>query len=66
MKGYRAYLLDHEGQVNRVDLYSEDDERAKQNARALVDGVDVELWELGRLIAKFPATRSTASKTRTR
>jgi hypothetical protein len=63
MKGYRAYLLDREGQVDRVDLYSEDDETAKQKARALVNGVDVELWDRGRLIAKFPATSSFEGKT---
>ena len=54
MKGYRAYLLDREGHVkSRVDLYSEDDETAKEKARALVDRHDVELWDRGRLIAKY-------------
>jgi hypothetical protein len=43
-----------DGHVLRpVDLQCENDEAAKEQARQLVDGHDVELWQLDRKIAVF-------------
>ena len=54
MSGYRVYILDSSGRVEqRIDLECEDDENAKVQAEQLVDGHDVELWQLARRIAKF-------------
>ena len=56
MIGYRAYLIDSGGHIQRrVDLLCEDDESAKKQAQKLVDGHDVELWQLHRKIFEFKA-----------
>jgi hypothetical protein len=56
MIGYRAYLIDSGGHIQRrVDLLCEDDESAKKQAQKLVDGHDVELWQLNRRICEFKA-----------
>jgi hypothetical protein len=39
--------------VGTVDLFCENDEAAKKRARQLVDGHDVELWQLDRKISVF-------------
>jgi len=52
--GYPTYLIDNDGHiVGRVDLHCDDDDAAKQRAKALVDGRDIELWEGGRKIETF-------------
>jgi hypothetical protein len=52
MGEYRAYLLKEDGHViHRLDLACPDDEAAKVHAEQLVDGHDVELWQLDRHIA---------------
>jgi hypothetical protein len=38
---------------DRVDIVCADDETAKEKAKQLVDGYDVELWQLDRQIAEF-------------
>jgi hypothetical protein len=55
MKDYRAYILGPDGHVQaRVDLiYADDENAAKEQAKRLVDGHDVELWQLDRKIATF-------------
>jgi hypothetical protein len=51
---YRAYLMGPDGHVqSRVDLVCEHDEAARERAKQLVDGHDVELWQLDRKIATF-------------
>lgn len=55
MREYRAYVLGQDGRIkDRIDLTCADDEAAKKQAKQLVDGHDVELWQLGRKIATFP------------
>ena len=52
MPEYRAYLIGPDGHiVERVELVCADDEAAKEQAKALVDGYDVELWQEARRIA---------------
>jgi hypothetical protein len=54
MHHYRAYILDHEGHIIRpVDLFCDNDDAAKDEARLLVAGHDVELWQLDRKISVF-------------
>jgi hypothetical protein len=62
MQGFSAYIMGRDGHVqNRVDLYAEDEEEAKQQAKQLVDGHDVELWQRARKIATFPHKQPISS-----
>ena len=46
---YRAYILTPDDHIAKaVNLSCEDDEAAKERAKQLVNGHDVELWQLGR------------------
>jgi len=54
MDGFYAYIVDANGHVlRRVDLAFEREDAAKERAKQLVDGHDVELWQLDRKIATF-------------
>jgi hypothetical protein len=54
MQEYRAYLIGPDGHIfQRTDLVCVDDEAAKESAKRLVNGHDVELWQLDRKIAMF-------------
>ena len=54
MDGFYAYIVDPNGHVlRRVDLAIESEEVARERAKQLVDGHDVELWQLDRKIATF-------------
>jgi hypothetical protein len=55
MHEYRAYIIGPDGPIqSRVDLVCADEDTAIEHAKQLVDGHDVELWELDRKIATFP------------
>ena len=53
MAAYRADILLDGRVVKVIDLVCPNDEVAKEHARSLVDGHDVELWRGSRIIAKF-------------
>jgi hypothetical protein len=54
MAEYRAYIIGIDGHFLRaVQLVCPDDETAKEYAKRLVDGYDVELWQGGRKITAF-------------
>jgi hypothetical protein len=54
MHGYRAYIIGRDGHIqDRIDLFCDSDDEAKQRAKQLVDGYAVELWDEGRQIAVF-------------
>ncbi|WP_049810431.1 hypothetical protein [Bradyrhizobium japonicum] len=56
MIGYHAYLIGSDGHFQqRIDLLCDADEAAKEQAEQLVDGHDVELWQLNRRICEFKA-----------
>jgi hypothetical protein len=56
MHAYRAYMISLDGRiVHRVDIECDDDEAAKERAKLLVNGHDVELWDGARKIAEFKA-----------
>jgi hypothetical protein len=51
---YRAYIIGDDDHFTRaVDFSCQDDEAAKERAKQLVDGHDIELWQLGRKVATF-------------
>jgi hypothetical protein len=53
---YRAYVMSADGHIiDRIDLLCADDDEAKERAKQLVDGHDIELWQLDRKIAEFKA-----------
>jgi hypothetical protein len=57
MSDYRAYIMGPDGHVqNRVDLLCNDEAEAIRLAKQLVDGHDVELWQLGRRVETFRHT----------
>jgi hypothetical protein len=52
--GFYAYIIGSDGHIiHRVDLAYEKQEDAEKHARTLVDGHDVELWQLSQKIATF-------------
>ena len=57
MPEYRAYVVGSDGHfINVLALECADDAEAMEQAKQLVDGHDVELWELGRKITVFTRT----------
>ena len=55
MADYRAYIVDQDGSfLTFSQLECIDDEDAKSQAKQLVDGHAVELWQRARMIATFP------------
>jgi hypothetical protein len=58
MQEYRAYIVGNDGHfIRAVDISCEDDDTAKERAKQLVDGHDVELWQLNRKIETFKHKR---------
>jgi len=53
MPEYRAYIVIDGRFVRAVGLLCADDGTAKEYAKNLVDGHDVELWQAKRRIARF-------------
>jgi hypothetical protein len=57
MQEYRAYVMRPDGHVqSRVDIRCDDKAEAIRLAKQLVDGHDVELWQLDRRIETFRHT----------
>jgi hypothetical protein len=58
MAEYRAYIIGPDGRFLRaIELICPDDDTAKEYARNLVDGHDVELWQADRRIEAFKKLR---------
>jgi len=54
MQDYRAFLIGRDGHVlDRHEFWCVDDDAAKEQAKRLVDGHDVELWHRDHRIAVF-------------
>ena len=52
MVAYRAYALDPHGHITkRFEFEAADDVAALAHARQWVDGCDVEVWQLARVVA---------------
>jgi hypothetical protein len=51
---YRVYIVGDDGHFrDAIPFVCETDDKAIEKAKQLVDGHDVELWQLDRQIAKF-------------
>ena len=58
MADYCAYIMGPDGHVqNCVELRCDDDVEAIMLAKQVVDGHDVELWQLDRYIETFTSER---------
>jgi hypothetical protein len=54
MQDYRTYIVGPDGHIHdRVDMLATDDAEAIKLAKQLVDGHDIELWQLDRKIETF-------------
>jgi hypothetical protein len=64
MPEYRAYIFGIDGHrfIRAADFLSDhpNDDAAMKAAEQLLDGHDVELWDGGRLVAKFDHSRAIA------
>jgi hypothetical protein len=64
MSEYRAYIVGTDGHIARtVQLVCPDEETAKNYARQLVDGHDVELWQDERIVETFDRSSAPDRKT---
>ena len=60
MQGYRAYVVGQDGRIlGQTEFFCADDEVAKERAKQLVDGNNVELWQHDRKIAEFKGWRTS-------
>jgi hypothetical protein len=54
MSEYRVYVIGSDGHfIRAIQLDCADDKAAIESAKQLVNGHDVELWQLDRKVAKF-------------
>ena len=54
MPEYRVYVIGSDGHFrSSLELECADDDEAMEQAKMLVDGHDVELWQRARKVAKF-------------
>jgi hypothetical protein len=54
MTDYRIYVIGRDGHFLRsIELVCPNDEAAKAETEQLLDGHDLELWQLGRKVAFF-------------
>jgi hypothetical protein len=55
MPDYRVYFVGRDGRFAGVqEIACESDAVAVEKAQEFIDGRDIELWERGRFIRKFP------------
>lgn len=60
MQDYRALKLGPDGHItSRFDFWARDDEAAKEQARQVASGQDLELWRHDRKIAEWRGQRPT-------
>lgn len=58
MQDYRVYVVGIDGHFMRsVELSCADDDEANETAKQMLDGHDLELWQLDRKIAQFKSKR---------
>jgi hypothetical protein len=56
MSAYRVYFIDRENHISRAPEVIEcvNDDEASDKALGFVDGHDVEVWNLSRLVVRLP------------
>jgi len=58
MQGYRVFFIGSDGHItDRVEFFCPDDAAAKEHAKQLIDGCDIELWRFDQRIAYFEAKK---------
>ncbi len=56
MQGYRVFFIGSDDHIaDRAEFFCSDDAAAKERAKQLTDGRDIELWRLDQQIARFDA-----------
>jgi hypothetical protein len=59
MRTYRAYLIDRDDRVvDYKTIAAKTDQEALENSRQYVDGHDVEVWYLDRMVGRLNRHRS--------
>lgn len=55
MDGYRVYILNDDGHISQPpkEITGEDDDDAIEQAKAVLNGHDVEVWRRDRLIVRL-------------
>jgi hypothetical protein len=56
MPTYRVYYVDRSGHISRPPevILCADDKEAAEYAKRFIDGLDIEVWDLARLVVKYP------------
>jgi hypothetical protein len=55
MAGYRLYFLEDKGHIQKaMELECADDDEAIKTSERYRQGVDLELWQLARVVTKLP------------
>jgi hypothetical protein len=61
---YRAFILGQDGHIFKAEGFeASDDEEALRKAKCIVDGHDVEVWQLARKVAAIKAVKDEPSRT---
>ncbi|MEW6643760.1 MAG: hypothetical protein AB1586_24840 [Pseudomonadota bacterium] len=56
MPAYQAYIVGmHSRSIGMVRMDCENDDKAIESASRLVEGHDIELWQMGRPVVRFEA-----------
>ncbi|MGY3611038.1 MULTISPECIES: hypothetical protein [unclassified Bradyrhizobium] len=54
MQEYRIFILGPDGHImDRYEFLAPNDDAAKERAKQMMDGHDIELWERGRKMAEL-------------
>ena len=56
MQDYRVFVINSDGHViDRFEFWCLDDDEAKEKARQLLDGQDIELWHQAQVVNRIPS-----------
>jgi hypothetical protein len=60
MPYYRIFRVDQQGHVSRPATVVDcpDDDSARESAKAMLDGADLEVWQEKRLVARLKSNES--------
>ncbi len=56
MREYRVYFIGADGRIYQPPeiITCSDDQEATEKARQFINGSDIQVWQMARLVAKFP------------
>jgi len=60
-RAYRIYRIEPTGRIETppVEIYCDNDDEAVERTKQLLDGADLELWNLARLVVRLKSVMST-------